>query len=251
MNGPPPRWLLDTPLAHRGLVAADLPENTLVAFRAAVDAGVGIELDVHVTSDGQAVVIHDRDLERLTGAPGRVDRLDVAALRQRSVLGSGEPVPTLREALDLVGGRVPVMVEIKNAGARPGVVERATAAAIDGYRGPVCVASFHPGAVRWFRRARPDLPVGQTAGPMHDAPLPAPLRAALARMAGNRLTRPDFVSYDLRGLPAPAVTRWRAQGGTVVAWTVTTPAQLRLASDHADNVIFEGPPAALWGRSAR
>lgn len=235
-------------MAHRGLVDPALPENSLTAFAASVAAGVGVELDVHATRDEVAVVVHDRDLERLTGAPGRVDRLDAADLAARPLLAGEEAIPTLRDALDVIAGRVPVMVEVKSHGARAGAVERATLAAVDGYAGPVCVASFNPATVRWFRQASPDLPVGQTAGPMRDVPIPAPLRSALARLAGNPLTRPHFVSYDVRGLPAPAVSRWRERGGPVVAWTVRTPAQLRLAEAHADNVIFEGPPAALWGR---
>lgn len=237
----PPTWLREVPLAHRGLHGDGAPENTLAAFTAAAGVGVGVELDVHVSRDGVAVVVHDpvvasRGIRRRVA---HLDAIDLAALR---LLGSDQGVPRLADALALLVD-VPVMIEVKNLRATAGVVEPAVAAALAHHEGPVCVASFNPRSLAWFRHHHPDVPRVQTAGPLADVPLPAPLRWSLRTLRWLRLVQPAAVSYDLVGIEHSAVQAYRAAGGTVVAWTVATDDDLGRARRHADNVVFEHLPA--------
>ncbi|HEX9887853.1 MAG TPA: glycerophosphodiester phosphodiesterase family protein [Nitriliruptorales bacterium] len=234
-------WITEVPLAHRGLHGAGAPENSLTAFRRAVEAGVGIELDVHRCADGDAVVVHDADLERVTGRPGLVAELTARELAGYELSGGdGEGVPTLGDVLDLVGGRVPVMVELKSFDRRVGPLERAVLDRISGYRGGVAVASFNPATVDWYRVHATGVARGQTAGSLRGSSMPAWLRPMLASMLLNHRTQPHFLSYELSGLPNRWASAWRARGRPLVAWTVRNRADLAHARATADNVIFEG-----------
>lgn len=236
-----PDWLTAAPFTHRGLhdAARGVPENSFAAFEAAAEAGFAIELDVHRSVDGRAVVVHDRELGRLTGRELRVDQRTWDELRDLRLGGTDERLPLLGDVLDLVDGRVGVMVEIKNLGRRTGPVEQAVADLLDAYDGPVCIASFNPATVGWFAANRPGILRGQTAGPMRDVPVPGWLRFAMRRMLANVRTRPHFLSYDLTGLPDPVVDLWR-RGRPLLTWTVGTPDDLVKARAVADNFIFEG-----------
>lgn len=224
-----PAWLVDTPLAHRGLHAAsasDGPaENTLEAFAAARDAGYGVELDVRITRDGTPVIGHDDVLP-----DGRSIRGERAA---------DLPLPTLAQALRVLGV-APVMVELKQEGLRAGALERASATVLDAHAGPTCVASFHPASVAWFRRHRPALPRVLTATHRPALPVPGLLQRRLSRLADAHRLGVVAVSYDVAGLPHESTLRWREAGGSVVTWTVCDAATLGTAETHADNIIFEG-----------
>jgi glycerophosphoryl diester phosphodiesterase len=228
------------------LYEGDVPENSIAAFVAAADAGYAIELDVHPSADGEAIVFHDDDLERMTGSPGRVQALRADELRQRRLLGTGEHVPVLGEVFDVVAGRVPIMIEIKNHRGRAGAVEPRVAALLERYRGPATVTSFNPQSVAWFAGHIPGVLRGQTAmrfdGDTTD--VPRWLRAPLGQLRFNPRTRPHYVSYALGDLPTPWTDAWRARGRPLIAWTARTEAELSRARDLADNLIFEGvrPP---------
>lgn len=221
-----PGWLT-TPLAHRGLHTPDGPdENTLEAFAAAREAGFGVELDVHVSSDGVPVVHHDLTLA--DGRPlGRVPRANLPP-----------QVPTLTAALDELRD-VPVMVELKQAALRVGALERAVAGVLDGHRGPHCVASFRPETIAWFARHRPATVRVFTVTDQADAPTPAPLRRWLARLGPVRWLRPHALSIDVRDLPTTTSVRWREDGGLLTTWTVRDAATRATAHAHADGLIFE------------
>ncbi len=230
-------WVHDVPLAHRGLHGDGVPENTLAAFAAACEAGVGIELDVRLTSDGVPVVVHDRDLRRLTGHVFRVDRIDAAVLADLMLLGSDQTVPTLEEVLDAVAGRVPVMVEVKNETARAGRIEAATARVLEGRSGPLVVASFNPRTVAWFARNAPTVPRAQTGGSSDLLPVPA--RRALEYLLRRGAGAPQLLSWNVGRLDDPVVLTARELGVPVVCWTVRTLDDLAVARAKADNVIFE------------
>lgn len=233
-------WITEVPLAHRGLHGTGAPENSLAAFRRAVDAGVGVELDVHLCIDGHAVVTHDADLQRVTGHPGRVVELTCEELAERPLLGGdGSGVPALRDVLDVLSGRVPVMIELKSFDRTVGPLERSVLDAITGYPGGVAVASFNPVSVDWFRAHARGVPRGQTAATFRDGSMPRWLAPLLRSMLLNRRTRPHYISYELTGLPNRWADAWRDRGLPLVTWTVRTPEQLARARAVADNVIFE------------
>lgn len=236
----PPEWLREVPLAHRGLHGDGVHENTLPAFEAAARAGVGVELDVHLSADGVPVVVHDPHVVT-DGA-----RRPVAALTARE-LGALRPgggdvgVPRLVEALAVLGD-APVMVEVKNLTTSTGRLESEVAAVLAAHGGPVCVASFNPRSLQWFRRHMPHVPRAQTSGLLAHVPLPSLLRWSLRTLRWLRAVQPAAVSYDLTGLDHSAVQAYRQAGGTVVAWTVTSTAELAYARQYADNVVFEHLP---------
>lgn len=238
-----PAWITDTPIAHRGLhVRADgIPENSQAAFTAAADHRWGIELDVRPSRDGVAMVFHDATLERVCGRAGRMDALTAAELGRLHLFDTAETIPTLKETLALVGGRVPVLIEVKNYNDAPvGPLERAVRDALDGYPGPYAVQSFSPATVDWFRRHMPWVARGQLASIDADFPQMSLarrmiLRAALRAWFGN----PDFVGYNVEYMPSGLTRRARDRGLPVLAWTVRTMLQRAHALDHADNLIFE------------
>ncbi len=148
--------------AHRGLHDEQRPENSLSAFRAAAAAGYGAELDARLSRDGVPVVMHDADVARMTGVSAMVADMDLAALRQLRLRGTEDTVPTLREALAvLTGAGVPVILEVKDVTSRRGELCRKVLEEIDRAGGDICVESFDPRIVAWFRFHAPDLLRGQ------------------------------------------------------------------------------------------
>lgn len=249
MSEPAPKWLTKTPVAHRGLhdIAKGVPENSRLAFARAVENGYAIELDVRITGDGQVVVFHDPQLDRLCGKPGHVRQMSLAELKKQTLLGTGETVPSLHDVLDLVNGRVPLLVEIKKDSAEPaGLLEQAVANMLAHYPGPVAVQSFSPRTVNWFKQHAPHLPRGQIACHLNDMGKSLTwlqrrvLRWMLFRFHGD----PMFLAYDVNDLPSPLTATYRAHGLPVISWTIRSKEQRARAGAHADNVIFEEPSAA-------
>lgn len=233
-----PAWLREVPLAHRGLHGDGVVENTRSAFAAAAAQGYGVELDVRLSGDGVPVVVHDATLERLTGSPDRVARRTAAELGQLRLLERDEGIPTLAEALAVLR-HTPVMVELKTSRLWAGALEPAVARLLAEHRGPACVASFNPAALRWFRRRSPAVIRVLTAMSPPGGRLSALLRRRMGQLKDAASVRPSAISYRLDDLPQPAVDRWREAGGVVVAWTITDADSLERAREVADNVIFE------------
>lgn len=245
-----PDAFLTIPIAHRGLHGPGVPENSLAAAEAAIDAGYAIELDIQPAGD-EPVVFHDYDLRRLTGTDGPVAALDPAGLSAKRLLGTEHPVPTLRRFLDLVAGRAPLLVEIKDQdgalGPAIGDLHRRVAETLRGYAGPVAAMSFNPHAVEAFHRIAPDLPVGLTscAFPERDwAAVPPARRERLAAITDFDRSGACFISHDKTDLANPRVDALRAQGVPVLCWTVRSPAEEALARRVAHNITFEGYAAA-------
>jgi glycerophosphoryl diester phosphodiesterase len=234
-------WLVEDPIAHRGLydTADGRPANSLAAFEAAVAAGFPCELDVQLTAHGELVVVHDYDLTELTGEPVPTARLTPDLRARLRLAGTGERIPTLGEVLARVAGRVPLLVELKRP--RPALdsrLTRAVLAELGPYGGTHALASFDPIVVASLRRARPGAPVGQISGLLRSAD---PVSRVIGRsLFTNLLTRPDFVAYELDGLPSRAVSWWRRRGLPVLAWPVESAADEARARRFADNIIFSG-----------
>ncbi|MEM6293666.1 MAG: glycerophosphodiester phosphodiesterase family protein [Myxococcota bacterium] len=233
-----PAWVTACPVAHRGLHDDRVPENSLAAFEAACEAGVPLELDVHASADGHAIVFHDDTLARMTGAEGRVGAHTAKQLARFRLGSSQEHIPTLADVLARVRGRVPIVVEVKNEG-RVGLVERAVERVLSGYRGDVAVQSFNPLTLAWFRREMPDLPRGLLAGDMDELDMNPLKQFALERLLLTPHARPAYIGYDLRALPIQPATLLRRLGMPLLAWTVRTEADQARAFELADNYIFE------------
>ena len=224
-------------IAHRGLHSMDrqVPENSLPAFRAAADAGYGVELDLQMTKDGQIVVYHDDNLKRVCGVEGRIEDMSFGQLRELTLFESNERIPLFSEVLDIIAGRVPMIVELKNSERNRELCE-ATLELLQAYNGDYCVESFNPAIVAWFRFHAPDILRGQLSS------VPQELRdhagCIKAFLVGNLLTnfitRPHFVAYGLKKKPL-AVRLCERLGAMKVCWTSLDPKQ----ESKNDVVIFQ------------
>ena len=237
---PPPdraAWLGGTTFAHRGLHGAGVPENSPAAFAAARDRRFGIECDVHKASDDQPVVFHDFELDRLTSATGPVAERSAAQLGEIRLVGSDQTIPTLRQVVDLVGGRVPLLIEVKTRpDRRVGALCLAVRRVLEGYRGPHAVMSFDPRVSRWFADNAPLTVRGLVMSEEGAKALPGRLRRHLWLWHA----RPDFLAYDIRDLPARFPSAQRRRGLKLATWTVRSIEHRARAADHADAPIAEG-----------
>lgn len=222
--------------AHRGLHGPDVRENSRAAFRAAVERGVGIECDVRISADGTAFVFHDETLDRLTGRAGRVADLPAAQLAAIRLSGSSETIPGLYELLPLVGGRVPLLIEIKAGGRHVGPICAAVRDTLNGADArQTAVMSFNPEVSCWFARHAPQIVRGLVVTEKGRRGS----HSAAARHLALWRARPDFLAYDVRDLPSPFASAQRARGLPVLSWTVRGAAAEQVACAHADAPIFE------------
>lgn len=238
---------VDRNYAHRGLHTPDgaVPENSLAAFRDAVAHGYGVELDVHLTADDALVVFHDDTVERVCGVPGEVEQMTLAELRALRLRGTEEEIPTFAEALEVLGGRVPFILELKRGGRNRELCERVYAA-LRGYEGPVCIESFDPFIVRWFYKNAPELLRGQLSMPPRAyGDSTTRLNAFLVgNLLTNVLCRPQFVAYQIGGKPL-TVRLCERMGALRVAWTSHAWDQER----KNNMVIFEFYRPGVWFRA--
>ena len=230
-----PAGLFAPPFAHRGLWrVGGPPENSLSAFDAACKAGFGIELDVFLSADGEAVVFHDDNLERLTGMQARVWDLPIKGLAALPLQGGPDHIPTLVQTLDLVAGRAMVLVEIKASPAVGGPLEGRVAEVLDRYAGPAAVISFEAAALGWFAANRPDRHRGLDAMNLHEPGAVADFERGCAQ------AQPDFLVLELSSAAGEVAAKHRAAGQPVIAWTVRSAQDAATVAPHCDNFIFEG-----------
>lgn len=229
--------------AHRGLHDEKTPENSMAAFRAALEHGYGIELDVHLLKDGNLAVIHDSSLKRTTGAEGKIEDLTTEQLQNYHLEGTDETIPTFRQVLDLFDGKAPMIVELKATGSNAAAVTEATCKMLDSYKGAYCLESFDPRCVYWLKKNRPDLIRGQLTENFFatkTSTLPWYLKLVLSKQLMNFLILPDFVAYrfaDRRNLGNFLVRKlWGTQG---VTWTLRSPQEHEAAIKEGWIPIFE------------
>ena len=235
--------------AHRGLWNTNdpgeqnRPENSLAAFRAAVDKGYGIELDVHRTKDGALVVHHDDSLKRMTGVDIRIADSTLADVRACK-LPNGEPIPTYDEVLDVVAGRIPMVVEVKVEQGNHAELCRAVNERMQRYTGPWCLESFSPSAVKWFRLNAPEVIRGQLAFDHAGQGKTAFLflrNLGIATMLQNWYARPDFIAFEAKSVKwhSLPIHLLRLMKPWFVAWTVRSQADMDKYRKNWDLQIFE------------
>jgi len=229
-------------VAHRGLWTPDgAPENSRAAFQAACAEDYGIELDVQLSADGEAMVFHDDDLMRMTGQPGRIADHTAADLGELRLKDTDETIPTLLDVLALVGHRAMVHVELKTPYGQVGPLEQRTHEVLIDHNGPVCVIGFNPYSHAWFAERFPGVLRGLDSYSYKGAPhMDADQRRSFANLEHVSIAKPHFLALGLDVLPSARAATLRAQGMPVIAWTVREPAQWDAVKDHCDNLIFEG-----------
>ena len=229
--------------AHRGLHdnASDAPENSLAAFQKAVDAGYGIEMDIQLSKDRIPVVFHDFTLERVCGVKGKVSDYTYEELRAFRLFQSEERIPRFEDALKLVKGRVPLIVEFKiefkDLSLCP-IADRL----LRRYKGMYCVESFNPLGLWWYRLHRREVMRGQLADAFwQEGEYRGLLHLLLQNLLANFIGRPDFIAYHCK-YPRTLSRRicCGAMGALGAAWTVKSQEELDKAKEDFDIFIFEG-----------
>lgn len=230
--------------AHRGLHNTERPENSMSAFKAALDSGYGIELDLHLLSDGNLGVMHDSSLKRTAGADVRMEELTTADLSKYHLGGTEETIPEFRQVLELFDGKAPLIVELKPDSKNHFALAEAACKMLEDYKGPYCIESFDPRCIWWLKKHRPDIIRGQLAEDYFktkNTPLPWILKFVLGNHLENFLTNPDFVAYrfsDRKKLSNFLVRKlWRVQG---VSWTLQNQEEFDTAVSEGWIPIFEG-----------
>ncbi len=229
--------------AHRGLHREGRPENSMAAFRAALDKGYGVELDIHLLKDGSLAVFHDGTLKRMAGADIKVEDLTADDLKNYPLAGTQEIIPLFEDVLALFDGKAPMVVELKCVDGNHAALCQAALQRLDVYKGDFCMESFDPRAVNWLRKNRPDICRGQLAENWYlsELKLHWALKFILTFHISNVFTRPDFIAYKYahRKVFGTQVCR-KLLGLQGVSWTLKTQQEFDTATKEGWMPIFEG-----------
>ena len=228
--------------AHRGFHdKPQVPENSLAAFKRAVEHGFGAELDIHLTKDTKLVVFHDSTLVRCTGAEGILEDKTLAELRVLRLEGTDELIPTFDEVLDIFESATPLIIELKTYAGNHEALAKAAVERLDSYKGDYCIESFDPRAIGDIRKLRPDIVRGQLSTNFREDPDEAPKGTAglLTDLKLDFISKPDFVAYNFKYRDQPAFVKAVARGIQGVAWTIKTREDLKAAEALGYIPIFE------------
>ena len=230
--------------AHRGLHKEGIPENSMAAFRAALDKGYGIELDIHLMKDGNLAVIHDASLLRTAGVDVQIEDLTAADLENYRLEGTDEKIPLFKDVMALYEGKAPMIVELKPRNNNQAALAQAACDILEDYQGIYCMESFDPRCVQWLRKNRPQIIRGQLTENFvaNDDKLHPAIRFLLTHNLFNFMTVPDFVAYkfaDRKDSFTTALCRgvWDIQG---VSWTIQSQEDYDTALQEGWLPIFEG-----------
>ena len=225
-------------IAHRGLHDAKngIPENSLLAFGKAIDKGYAIENDIHLTADGEIVVFHDDTLDRVCGVEGRVEDKTLKELKALRLLGTDESIPTLKECLELVDARVPLLIEFKVVGGNTKALCEKANEILKDYKGLYFIQSFYPGVLGWYKKNRPDVCRGQLSTAFKGEQL---YKQLLGNLLSNVLARPHFVSYEWKYYKKLSRRITKLFGATPVCWTLRDQKELDTSKPHFETYIFE------------
>ena len=230
--------------AHRGLHGEGIPENSMAAFKAALDGGYGIELDVHLLSDGNLAVMHDSLLNRTTGQAGRIEDLTTGDLKHYFLEGTDQTIPEFMDLLTLYNGKAPLIVELKPVDNNHAQLTETACKMLESYPGPYCLESFDPRCITWLKKNRPNLIRGQLSYNYSTSRVDMPdyLKFLLKHNLLNFMSCPDFVAYQYRDRNSTITNDlcrklWKAQG---VSWTLKTKEEYDTAVSEGWLPIFEG-----------
>lgn len=231
----------NTFIAHRGFFDNDkVPENSYPAFEAAVKRGFGIELDVQLTTDNQLVIFHDDSLKRMCGSKKKVTSLSYSELSEFKLLSTDLSAPLFKDVLDMVNGRVPLIIEIKAHG--PFIkTSKELAKVMDSYTGPYCIESFNPAVIAWFKKNRPDTIRGILASDyLRIKNKTMTQKLIVSNLLFNAYCKPDFIAYNFEYQKKWALNICKKLFNcNMVAWTIRSSDQLKAAKDFFEVFIFD------------
>lgn len=228
------KYLLRRPFAHRG-VHNEYPENSMPAFQKATELNLGIELDIHLTKDGQLVVFHDDNIKRMTGANEYIKLLTYNEIKQYKLNNTEYGIPLLKDVFDLIKGKVPILIEIKTNNNMKKLIP-ALKQLIDEYKGSVFIQSFNPFALRRCYKVMPEILRGQLSSFFVRDHLKFYKKIPIKKLFFKNFSHIDFVSYNLENLPNKYVNKMDIP---VLAWTVKTEEDYKKAKQNANNMIVD------------
>lgn len=234
-------WLTSTKFAHRGLYSDDgmIPENSLEAFDKAIENNYGIELDVSFTKDKKTVVFHDDNLLRMTGLNKKISDCTLEEIESLYLNGTDYKIPTFNEVLDLVDGKVPLIIEIKSNRDRDGLCN-SVKNELNDYKGRFCIESFDPLIMSRIKKNMPDVIRGQLSMKFtKENKAPKSLKIALEYLLLNFKSRPHFIAYNWIDSNNLSLRILRKLGIITVAWTVNSEKALEVSNERFDTIIFE------------
>lgn len=230
--------------AHRGLYnnAKKIPENSITAFRRAVNHGYGIELDVHLTADNQLVVFHDDTLTRMCGINKKISRMPYSELSQYTLLDSDEHIPLFSQVLELIDGQVPLIIELKVDNGNQNLLCPLVWQQLKSYGGNYCIESFHPFVLQWFKRHQPQVVRGQlSCNFFKENPHCDLVLYLMSNLMTNFFTHPDFIAYKYLDMQNPAFKlNQKFFHIMTVAWTIPNQPAYDHYKEQVDAIIFEG-----------
>ncbi len=233
-------WISKTPIGHRGLHDQDHPENSLGAFEKAIEANYAIELDIRLTKDGKIIVFHDIDTERVVGQNVKIRETALEDLEKMSILKSKYTIPSLEKVLELVAGRVPLLIEIKNESS-VGVLEDELIRILDSYKGIFAIQSFNPLSLKHISTKRPDYQIGLLVGSFKKSKISFLKKIVLKYMLLTPYLSPDFFSVEY------GVDIWMQKAmmkiyknKKIIYWTITSKEKAHQLLREGNGIIFEG-----------
>lgn len=229
------------PYAHRGLWGGEIPENSLAAFRRAAEAGFAVELDIQLSADGEVIVFHDYTLTRMCGKEAKLADLTAAQLQALRLGNTEEPIPTLREVLAVIDGRVPILIELKGESGNTALCPRAVEV-LAAYDGQWCVESFNPLLLRWFKKHQKQVVRGILVTNLIKEKQAGPKTRnfALSALWLNVLCRPSFIAWDHHYPASPARRAALLFGARSFVYTVKDAAEYRALLAREQYPIFDG-----------
>ncbi|QWB99889.1 glycerophosphodiester phosphodiesterase [Mycoplasmatota bacterium] len=234
-------WIKENYIAHRGFHSLDksIPENTLLAFKKAMDYDYSIELDINVTKDGKVVVFHDINLKKLCKVDVNLSEVTYDEIKDFHILNTNEKIPLLSDVLELVKGRVPLLIELKPKGDNKLLCE-SFVKTMSNYDGEYAIHSFSPGIVYWFKKNQPDIIRGQITEYFNDDhKMNFMIKQLMKRMSFNYFTKPDFINYGIKDLPNKYASKIHKKGICVISYTARNNLEYHLVKKHYDNAVFE------------
>ena len=230
-------WITSTKIACRGLYDANAPENSLAAINNAVQKGYGLCLDCRALADNTIVVFKDERLSRMTGNNGFISHCTLQDIENLTLAKTNEHIPTLDQALAIIAGKVPVIIDIKNMDKVNW--EKHVWKILKGYKGEYAVASANPYSLEWFKNNAPKVKRGQISCSYKDSSLPFFKRRAYRKMKYNKdVSEPNFIMYRCEDLPNRYIKKYKHL--PLLAWHVKTNEQAEKMRKIANNIVLEG-----------
>jgi len=230
----------DLYIAHRGAhnELNQIPENSMLAFKKAIENKSAFEIDLHLLKDHEIIVFHDDNLKRMTGYDKDVRDCTYEEIKDLKLLETNEVIPLFRDVLKLIEGKVLIVIEFK-CDNKAGLLEAKACELLDDYQGKFLVTSFNPFSVKWFKDHRPQFIRGQLSYDFNDQKMSGFRKYILRNMLLNFLTKPDFVAYDIHSISNKVMNKLKMQNIPLFLWTIRTIEDLALAKTYGNIFIYE------------